>query len=97
MIIDHGEKSAMPEIITSAKIEQQTPQAQLIQMALAHQASSLVYVAADMGLADLMAEAPRTATELAHSTGSDAPSLYRFMRTLASMGLFTEDATTGSP
>jgi len=81
----------MPEI-TSAKIEQQTPEAQLIQMALAHQASSLVYVAADMGLADLLAEAPRTATELAHSTGSDAPSLYRFMRTLASMGLFREDA-----
>jgi hypothetical protein len=81
----------MPEI-TPAKIEQQTPQAQLIQMATAHWASSLVYVAADMGLADRLAEAPRTAAELAQSTGSDAPSLYRVMRTLAGMGLFSEDS-----
>ena len=29
--------------------------------------------------------------ELAESSSTDAPSLYRFMRTLASLGLFTED------
>jgi hypothetical protein len=41
----------MPEV-TPAKTDGQSPQAQLIQMATAHWVSSLVYVAADMGLAD---------------------------------------------
>ena len=77
--------------ITSVTTEQQTPQAQLAQMAIAHWYSSLVYVAAETSLADRLAEAPRTAAELAQSMGCDAPSLYRFMRTLAGLGLFTED------
>jgi hypothetical protein len=81
----------MPET-TSEEIEQQTPQHQMIHMATAYWASSLVYVAADLQLADHLAEAPRTAAEIAQSTGSDAPSLYRVMRTLASMGLFAEDS-----
>jgi methylphosphotriester-DNA--protein-cysteine methyltransferase len=73
-----------------AKTEQQTPQAQLLQMATAHWVSSVVYVAAQMSLADHLAEAPRTAADLAQSTKCDASSLYRIMRTLAGMGVFTE-------
>jgi O-methyltransferase domain/Dimerisation domain len=76
--------------VAPAKTEVQPPQAQLIQMATAHWVSSLVYVAAQMSLADRLAEAPKTADELAQSTATDAPSLYRLMRTLASLGLFTE-------
>jgi hypothetical protein len=76
--------------VAPAKTELQPPQAQLIQMATAHWVSSLVYVAAQMSLADRLAEAPKTADELAQSTATDAPSLYRLMRTLASLGLFTE-------
>ncbi len=83
----------MPEII-STTVEQQTPQAQLVEMARGHWLTSFVYVAADMGLADCLAEGPRTAAELAQATGCDAPALYRFMRTLAGMGVFTEDASS---
>jgi hypothetical protein len=90
-IIGHEEKSVMPGI-APAKIEQRTPQAQLIQMAMSYRVSTLVYIAAEMNLADRLAEAPRTADELAESTGSFAPALYRVMRTLAGMGLFTEDS-----
>jgi hypothetical protein len=85
------EKSLMPEI-TPAKIEPQTPQTQMIHMATAYWASSLVYAAAEMRLADRLAESPRTAAELAQATGSDAAALYRVMRTLAGMGLFEEDS-----
>jgi hypothetical protein len=81
----------MPEI-AHGKTEAPQPQAQLIQMATAHWISRLVYVAAQMNLADRLADGPRTADELALSTATDAPSLYRVMRTLASLGLFTEDA-----
>ncbi len=77
--------------IASATTEQPTPQAQLVQMAMAYWLSNFVYVAAQISLADRLAEAPRTAAELAQSMGCDAPSLYRFMRTLSGLGLFTED------
>jgi hypothetical protein len=64
----------MPEI-AGAKTETQSPQAQLIQMATAHWVSRLLYVAAQMNLADRLAEGPMTAEELAPSTATDAPSI----------------------
>lgn len=80
----------MPETART-KNEAPSPQAQLIQMATAHWVSRLVYLTAEMGLADQLAAGPRTAEDLAGSTATDAPSLYRVMRTLASLGLFTEE------
>jgi O-methyltransferase domain/Dimerisation domain len=80
----------MPEAVR-VKSEAQPPQAQLIQMATAHWVSRLLYVAAQMNLADLLADGPKTAEGLARSTETDAPALYRVMRTLSSLGLFTED------
>jgi hypothetical protein len=78
--------------IAHGKPETQSPQAHLIQMATAHWVSRFLYVAAQMNLADQLAEQPKTAKELAQATGAAAPSLYRMMRTLASLGLFTEDS-----
>lgn len=52
-----------------------------------------VYVAAKLGLADLLhQQGPQTADSLAAATGTHASSLYRLLRALASVGLFTEDA-----
>jgi Dimerisation domain len=67
------------------------PHAQLIQMALAYCTSRIVYIAAKLGLADYLAEGPKTADALAGPTGTHAPSLYRLMRALASLGILTED------
>jgi hypothetical protein len=79
-----------------AKAETAPPQAQLIQMAVqmmrGHLGSRLLYVAAKLSLADCLAEGPRTAKELAEQTGTHAPSLYRVMRVLTDLGLFTEDS-----
>ena len=75
---------------THAQSETMPPQAQLIQMAMAHQVSSLLRVAAQLKLADHLAEGPRTVEQLAQATKTHAPSLYRLMRTLSSMGLFAE-------
>src|SRR5262249_9818460 len=66
------------------------PSAQLVQMAMGHWVSRIVYVAAWLGLADHLADGPKTADELAGTTHTHAPSLYRLMRTLASLGLLTE-------
>jgi hypothetical protein len=61
-------------------------------MATAHWVSRFLYVAARMNLADQLTKQPKTAEELAQSTGAAVLPLYRFMRTLASLGLFAEDS-----
>src|SRR5262249_11122280 len=74
----------------SSHTESLPPSAQLVQMAMGHWVSRIVYVAARLGLADHLADGPKTADELAGTTHTHAPSLYRLMRTLASLGLLTE-------
>ena len=68
------------------------PHAQLIQMGTAYWVSRLVLLAAELDLADHLAGGPLTAEELAGKTKTHAPALYRVLRSLASLGLFTEDA-----
>ncbi len=67
------------------------PQAQLMQMASGYAVPFLLRAAAQLRLADHLAEGPRSAEQLAALTQSQAPSLYRFLRTLASIGIFRED------
>jgi hypothetical protein len=49
-----------------------------------------VYAAAKLGIADRLAEAPRSAAELAGTMRMHAPSLHRLLRTLAGLGILTE-------
>jgi hypothetical protein len=51
-----------------------------------------VYVAATLGVADLMAGGPKSVEELAQTTGAHTASLYRLLRMLAGAGVFHEDA-----
>jgi len=82
----------MPEN-NHSKTETAPPHAQLVQMAMAHWVSRIVYVAAKLSLADHLTKGPKSADELARPTGTHAPSLYRLMRTLANLGILTEDVT----
>jgi hypothetical protein len=50
-----------------------------------------IAIAAELGIADLVAREPMTASQLAETTGSDARALYRVMRYLASLGIFQAD------
>ena len=63
---------------------------QVLQMALAPFTTQALYVAAKLDIADLLADGPRTAAELAGATGTDERSLYRILRALASAGVFSE-------
>lgn len=49
-------------------------------------------VVADLGVADHLADGPRSPADLAARTGADADALRRALRALASRGVFTEDA-----
>lgn len=68
------------------------PHVQLIQMGTAYWISRVLYAAAKLGLADHVAMGPKSAAELAGPTGTHAPSLHRLMRTLASLGVLSEDS-----
>lgn len=52
--------------------------------------SQALYVVATLGIADYLKDGPRTIDELAASAGANASALYRIMRALASVGVFTE-------
>lgn len=78
----------------SAKTEQQQmpPQAVLTQMAMSFIVSQAISVAAKLYIADHLKTGAKTIEELAGLTETDAPSLYRLMRGLASAGVFQKDA-----
>jgi hypothetical protein len=52
--------------------------------------SQVIYVAARLGIADLLVEGARSVDELAAKTGANADALYRVLRAVASAGLFAE-------
>lgn len=53
-------------------------------------ASQTLYVAAKLGIADLLVDGPKRVDELATAAGADASALYRVLRALASLGIFAE-------
>lgn len=55
------------------------------------QVSQAIHVAARLGIADLLTGGPRSSEDLAAATGAHAPSLYRLLRALASVGVLYED------
>jgi hypothetical protein len=59
--------------------------------------SQALYVAAKLGVADLLADGPRPVEALASATQTDAPSLRRVLRALASVGVFTQASCARSP
>lgn len=68
------------------------PQAVLMQMTMGFMISQAISVAGKLYLADHLKDGAKTIEELAELTETDAPSLYRLMRALASAGVFTRDA-----
>lgn len=79
---------------TSKKIEKEEtlpPQAVLTQMLMGYMVSQAVSVAARLHIADHLQYGAKTADELAELTNTHAPSIYRLLRCLASVGIFRKD------
>lgn len=53
--------------------------------------SRCIYIAAKLGIADIVKQEPKTAEELAAAGRGHASSLFRVLRALASVGIFTQD------
>ncbi|HKC52831.1 MAG TPA: methyltransferase [Myxococcota bacterium] len=67
----------------------------LYQIGIGHYFSRALYLAAKLGVADLLRDGPRSAGELAGATQTDASALRRVLRLLASIGVFEERADDG--
>ena len=68
------------------------PSQQLVQMIVGSWVSRAIYVAAKLQIADLLADGPRIAEELAEAAGVAPRPLYRLLRALAGVGVFARDA-----
>jgi SAM-dependent methyltransferase len=64
--------------------------ARLLPMIWGIHVSRCVYAAAELRVADLLEEGPRSSSELAELTATHEPSLYRVLRVLAALGVFVE-------
>jgi mannose-6-phosphate isomerase-like protein (cupin superfamily) len=73
-------------------VDDRSPQDQVFQTIVDFWTAQAVHAAARLGLADHLAERPRSAAELAASTRTHAPSLARLLRALAAAGLLRESA-----
>jgi hypothetical protein len=68
-----------------------SPEAAMLQMIQSFWVSRALHVAAELGIADLLKDGPRSREELAIATATHAASLYRVLRALSSVGVFDED------
>jgi O-methyltransferase domain/Dimerisation domain len=62
----------------------------LFQMATGYWLSQAIYVAAKLGIADLLEKHPQSSAELAAATRCDPHSLFRVLRALASAGILSQ-------
>src|SRR5580765_6335658 len=81
---------------TGASAQQEMPpEAQLMQLIGGSFVTQVIYIGTKLGIADLLAGGAKNTADLAASTETDENSLYRLLRSLASLGIFAEN-TDGS-
>jgi SAM-dependent methyltransferase len=84
-----------PEPTGRRRVQQPTPEqgeirAQLLDLLAGFVRTQAVAVVAKLGVADAVTTAPMDVEEIARRVGADAPSLYRLLRFLATIGVFAE-------
>jgi len=65
---------------------------QLDQMITGYWTSQAIYAAAKFGIADLLKDGPRSVDDLAAVSSTNSDALYRLLRALASIGIFSESS-----
>jgi hypothetical protein len=66
------------------------PAQQVMQVATGYIASTALYAAITLNVADHLADGPKDVADLARTTGATEDSLFRILRLLASLGVFAE-------
>jgi hypothetical protein len=76
-------------MMTMEKVEV-APQEAMLNLISGFWIARSLYLAAQLGIADLFDDQPKTVAQLAAATHTDRRSLYRFLRVLGSIGILTE-------
>ena len=73
------------------------PNDQMMQWITTKWITKPIYVISELGISDLMCDGPKSVEALAEKTNTHAPTLYRILRALSSVGVFveTEDRVFG--
>ena len=69
----------------------ESPRQELFNMISGYKSTQALYVAAKLGIADHLVSGPKRAEELAKMVGANSKALFRVMRHLAALGIFTQD------
>jgi hypothetical protein len=85
--LEEGNKTLSAQLSANAV----PPPIAMLQLISGFWISRGIYITAKLGLADLLKEGPKTADDLAAVTATHAPSLFRVLRALASVGILTHD------
>ena len=75
------------------EVKGKPPQAILGEMINGYWVTQTITAAARLGVADHLADGPKSVAALAERVGAHAGSLYRLLRACASIGIFSEDAS----
>lgn len=67
-----------------------SPHEQIMKFILGKWISQPIYVAAELGIADILSQGPMPVEEIARQTKTHAPTLYRVLRALAGVGIFAQ-------
>ncbi len=67
------------------------PEDQMMQWITSKWVSKPIHVAVELGIADLLRDKPMTVETLSHKTDTHAPTLYRLLRALSTVGIFIEN------
>jgi hypothetical protein len=75
---------------SSMRMPGEPPTVTLRRLVNGYQVTQAIHVAAVLGIADQLADGPRSSDDLAEAVGVHAPSLHRVLRALASVGVLHE-------
>jgi hypothetical protein len=76
---------------TDARSAQMIPSAELLELSCGHVLSRALHAVAELGVADLLGDEPRSVADLAGAGGWDADALHRVLRLLESHSIFRLD------
>lgn len=85
----------MSDPATGDAVQREQQHAQLLRLVYGGQVAQLIYVAAKLGIPDLLAAGNRSTRALAAATGVEEPTLRRLLRGLIALGLCYEARTSG--
>jgi hypothetical protein len=69
----------------------ESPKQELFSLISGYKTTQALYVVAKLGIADHLVRGPKRAEELAKEVGANSKALFRLMRHLAALGIFTQD------